>query len=162
MTKETESATADKNDFAQAADFGFEANVEQLLELMTHSVYSEKDVFLRELISNAADACEKLRYESLSDAKLAAVANAPLIKISLDQDKRTITIADNGIGMSRNDLISALGAIANSGTRAFLCSDLVSDRCGGNGHLWNRVGASGNSNQHSASAHLLENFRWQR
>lgn len=120
MTKETDSTTADKNDLAQAADFGFEANVEQLLELMTHSVYSEKDVFLRELISNAADACEKLRYESLSDAKLAAVANAPLIKISLDKDNRTITIADNGIGMTRNDLISALGAIANSGTRAFL------------------------------------------
>ena len=120
MTKETVSATADKNDLAEAADFGFEANVEQLLELMTHSVYSEKDVFLRELISNAADACEKLRYESLSDAKLAAVANAPLIKISLDQDKRTITVADNGIGMSRNDLITALGSIANSGTRAFL------------------------------------------
>ena len=120
MTKETDSATADKNDLAEAADFGFEANVEQLLELMTHSVYSEKDVFLRELISNAADACEKLRYESLSDAKLAAVANAPLIKISLDQDKRTITVIDNGIGMSRNDLITALGSIANSGTRAFL------------------------------------------
>ncbi len=120
MTKETDSATADKNDLAEAADFGFEANVEQLLELMTHSVYSEKDVFLRELISNAADACEKLRYESLSDAKLAAVANAPLIKISLDQDKRTITVTDNGIGMSRNDLITALGSIANSGTRAFL------------------------------------------
>ena len=120
MTKETDSATADKNDLAEAADFGFEANVEQLLELMTHSVYSEKDVFLRVLISNAADACEKLRYESLSDAKLAAVANAPLIKISLDQDKRTITVTDNGIGMSRNDLITALGSIANSGTRAFL------------------------------------------
>lgn len=120
MTKETDSATADKNDLAEAADFGFEANVEQLLELMTHSVYSEKDVFVRELISNATDACEKLRYESLSDAKLAAVANAPLIKISLDQDKRTITVIDNGIGMSRNDLITALGSIANSGTRAFL------------------------------------------
>ena len=61
-----------------AADFGFEANVEQLLELMTHSVYSERDVFLRELISNAADACEKLRYEALSDAWLAAEAATPL------------------------------------------------------------------------------------
>ena len=62
-----------------AADFGFEANVEQLLELMTHSVYSERDVFLRELISNAADACEKLRYEALSDAGLAAEAATPSV-----------------------------------------------------------------------------------
>ncbi|MGD9544719.1 MAG: molecular chaperone HtpG [Methylocystis sp.] len=104
----------------QAADFGFEADVARLLELMTHSVYSERDVFLRELVSNAADACEKLRYESLSDEKLAAEAGAPLVTISLDQDKRTLTVADNGVGMSREELISALGTIANSGTRAFL------------------------------------------
>ena len=103
-----------------AADFGFEANVEQLLELMTHSVYSERDVFLRELISNAADACEKLRYEALSDAGLAAEAATPLITLALDKDKRTLTITDNGVGMSRDELISALGSIANSGTRAFL------------------------------------------
>ena len=111
--------TADR-ETTEAADFGFEANVEQLLELMTHSVYSERDVFLRELISNAADACEKLRYEALADAGLAAVAGAPLIILSLDKEKRTLTIADNGVGMSRDELISALGSIANSGTRAFL------------------------------------------
>jgi molecular chaperone HtpG len=104
----------------QAADFGFEADVSRLLELMTHSVYSERDVFLRELVSNAADACEKLRYEALSDEKLAARAGAPLVTISLDKDKRTLTVADNGVGMSREELISALGTIANSGTRAFL------------------------------------------
>ncbi len=104
----------------QAAQFGFEADVAQLLELMTHSVYSEREVFLRELISNAADACEKLRYESLSNEKLAAEAGQPLITITLDKAKRQLTVADNGVGMSREELISALGAIANSGTRAFL------------------------------------------
>jgi molecular chaperone HtpG len=100
--------------------FGFEADVAQLLELMAHSVYSEREVFLRELISNAADACEKLRYESLSDEKLAAQAGAPLVTITLDKEKRQLTVADNGVGMSRDELIGALGAIANSGTRAFL------------------------------------------
>jgi molecular chaperone HtpG len=113
----TDAATADAT---QAAQFGFEADVAQLLELMTHSVYSEREVFLRELVSNAADACEKLRYESLSNEKLAAQAGAPLITISLDKEKRQLTVADNGVGMSRDELIGALGAIANSGTRAFL------------------------------------------
>jgi molecular chaperone HtpG len=104
----------------EATQFGFEADVAQLLELMTHSVYSEREVFLRELISNAADACEKLRYESLADEKLAAEASAPLVTITLDKEKRQISVADNGVGMSHDELISALGAIANSGTRAFL------------------------------------------
>ncbi|MEF3367780.1 molecular chaperone HtpG [Methylocystis sp. 9N] len=107
-------------DAQDAANFSFEADVARLLELMTHSVYSERDVFLRELISNAADACEKLRYESLSGEKLASLAGAPLVTISLDKEKRTLTVADNGVGMSREELISALGSIANSGTRAFL------------------------------------------
>lgn len=115
MTNDAASAEA-----PQAAQFGFEADVAQLLELMTHSVYSEREVFLRELISNAADACEKLRYESLSDEKLAAAAAAPLVTITLDKEKRQLTVADNGVGMARDELISALGAIANSGTRAFL------------------------------------------
>ncbi|WP_442756505.1 molecular chaperone HtpG [Methylocystis sp. JAN1] len=111
------------NDAATAdapQQFGFEADVAQLLELMTHSVYSERDVFLRELISNAADACEKLRYESLSNEKLAAQAGAPLVTITLDKERRQLTVADNGVGMSHDELVSALGAIANSGTRAFL------------------------------------------
>lgn len=115
MTKDAVTAEA-----PQSAQFGFEADVAQLLELMTHSVYSEREIFLRELISNAADACEKLRYESLSDEKLAAEAGAPLVTISLDKEKRQLTVADNGVGMSHDELISALGAIANSGTRAFL------------------------------------------
>lgn len=116
----TEAASTATRDATEAVDFGFEANVDQLLELMTHSVYSERDVFLRELISNAADACEKLRYEALSDEKLAAEAAAPLITIAIDRDARTLAVVDNGVGMSREELISALGSIANSGTRAFL------------------------------------------
>jgi molecular chaperone HtpG len=130
------------NDAATAdapQQFGFEADVAQLLELMTHSVYSERDVFLRELISNAADACEKLRYESLSNEKLAAQAGAPLVTISLDNEKRQITVADNGVGMSRDELVSALGAIANSGTRAFL-EKLGSDNEGKGSSLIGRFG----------------------
>ena len=118
MTTDTASTVAD--DKTEAVDFGFEANVDQLLEMMTHSVYSERDVFLRELISNAADACEKLRYEALSDERLATESTAPLVTIAVDRDARTLTVSDNGVGMSRDELITALGSIANSGTRAFM------------------------------------------
>jgi molecular chaperone HtpG len=118
MSADTASTVADEK--TGAVDFGFEANVDQLLEMMTHSVYSERDVFLRELISNAADACEKLRYEALSDERLAAETAAPLVTIVIDRDARTLTISDNGVGMSRDELIAALGSIANSGTRAFM------------------------------------------
>ena len=79
-----------------------------------------RDVFLRELVSNAADASEKLRYEALSNEALAAKAGAPLVTIALDKDKRLLTVSDNGVGMGRDELVSALGTIANSGTRAFL------------------------------------------
>lgn len=120
MTDDAASTDAVSREPLETANYGFEADVAQLLELMTHSVYSEREVFLRELVSNAADACEKLRYESLSNEALAAKAGAPLVTISLDKEKRTLTVADNGVGMSREELISALGAIANSGTRAFL------------------------------------------
>jgi len=105
---------------SQKTQHGFAADVARLLELMAHSVYSEKDVFLRELVSNAADACEKLRYEALASETLAAQAGAPLVTIALDKDKRTLTVTDNGVGMSRDELVSALGTIASSGTRAFL------------------------------------------
>jgi molecular chaperone HtpG len=105
---------------ATKSDYGFQADVARLLELMTHSVYSERDIFLRELVSNAADAIEKLRHDALSDAALAAKAAAPLVTISIDKDARTLTVADTGVGMSRADLVAALGTIASSGTRAFL------------------------------------------
>jgi molecular chaperone HtpG len=98
----------------------FQADVAKLLHLMVHSVYSERDIFLRELLSNAADACEKLRYEALADQGLVADGAPALIRIGLDKDAGTLTVTDNGIGMSRDDLTEALGTIARSGTRAFL------------------------------------------
>jgi molecular chaperone HtpG len=103
-----------------AEQHSFEADVSRLLHMMVHSVYSDKDVFLRELISNAADACEKLRYEAISQPGLAADGAPSRILISLDEEKRTLTVEDNGIGMSRDELIDALGTIARSGTRAFM------------------------------------------
>jgi molecular chaperone HtpG len=98
----------------------FQADVARLLHLMVHSVYSDKDIFLRELISNAADACEKLRYESIGRPELNDDSVAFSITIALDPAARTLTIADNGIGMDRGDLEQGLGTIASSGTRAFL------------------------------------------
>ncbi len=98
----------------------FEADVARLLHLMVHSVYSDKDVFLRELISNAADACEKLRYEALSDAALLGDDGQPKITVTLDADARRLTVEDNGIGMSETELGEALGTIARSGTKAFM------------------------------------------
>ncbi len=98
----------------------FEADVSRLLHMMVHSVYSDRDVFLRELISNAADACEKLRYEAISRPELAPDGAKPQILITLDEEKRQLWVEDNGIGMSREDMIDALGTIAKSGTRAFM------------------------------------------
>ncbi|WP_404710116.1 molecular chaperone HtpG [Sphingomonas sp. MMS24-J13] len=98
----------------------FEADVAKLLHLMVHSVYSDKDVFLRELISNAADACEKLRYEGLSDPALLGEDGQPRITVTLDPDNRQLAIEDNGIGMSEAEMGEALGTIARSGTKAFM------------------------------------------
>jgi molecular chaperone HtpG len=98
----------------------FQADVARLLHLMVHSIYTERDIFLRELISNAADACEKLRYEANSNPALLDDGEAFVIRVALDPEAGTLTIEDNGVGMSRHDLTSALGTIANSGTRAFL------------------------------------------
>jgi molecular chaperone HtpG len=98
----------------------FEADVAKLLHLMVHSVYSDKDVFLRELISNAADACEKLRYEALSDAALLGDDGQPRITVTLDPEAKRLTVEDNGIGMSEAELGEALGTIARSGTKAFM------------------------------------------
>jgi molecular chaperone HtpG len=98
----------------------FEADVAKLLHLMVHSVYSDKDVFLRELISNAADACEKLRYEAISHPTLLGDDPKARITLLIDADNRRLTIEDNGIGMSRDEMIEALGTIARSGTKAFM------------------------------------------
>lgn len=98
----------------------FEADVTKLLHLMVHSVYSDKDVFLRELISNAADACEKLRYEAIAKPELLGDDPQPRITVTLDPDQRQLTIEDNGIGMTEAEMAEALGTIARSGTKAFM------------------------------------------
>jgi len=98
----------------------FDADVARLLHLIVHSVYSDKDVFLRELISNAADACEKLRYEAIAQPRLLGDDPALRITLSIDADKKCLTVEDNGIGMSRDELAEGLGTIAHSGTKAFM------------------------------------------
>ena len=98
----------------------FTADVAKLLHLMVHSIYSERDVFLRELISNAADACEKLRYDAVQNPALLGEAHSFAITITADEANHRLTIADNGIGMDEADLVSALGTIARSGTKNFL------------------------------------------
>lgn len=98
----------------------FEADVSRLLHMMVHSVYSDKDVFLRELISNAADACEKLRFEAIAVPNLLGSDGDSRITLTLDEENRRLVVDDNGIGMSREELIEALGTIARSGTRAFM------------------------------------------
>jgi len=109
---------------------GFEAEVAKLLKLMVHSVYSEREIFLRELISNASDASDKLRYEAQSDANLLDGETNFAITITADSEKQTLTISDHGIGMDRDDLINNLGTIARSGTEAFaakLTGDAATD-----------------------------------
>src|SRR6478609_1215418 len=96
----------------------FQAEVKQLLDLMVHSLYSDKDVFLRELISNASDALDKLRFEQLTSPELAG--GDPAIVLDSDATSRTLTIRDNGIGMSREEVVRNIGTIAKSGTREFL------------------------------------------
>ncbi|MDR2241056.1 MAG: molecular chaperone HtpG [Zoogloeaceae bacterium] len=104
---------------ASKETLGFQAEVKQLLQLMIHSLYSNREIFLRELISNASDACDKLRFEALHNAGL--FESDPDLKITVGYDKaaRTLTIADNGIGMSREEAVNNLGTIAKSGTREF-------------------------------------------
>ena len=107
-------------DETQQESRAFEADVAKLLHLMVHSVYSDKDVFLRELISNAADACERLRYEAIADPGLLGDDPTCRITLTVDADKRRLTVGDNGIGMSRDEMVEALGTIAHSGTKAFM------------------------------------------
>ena len=99
---------------------GFQTEVRQLLKLMIHSLYSNKEIFLRELISNASDAADKLRFEALGNAELLAQDSDLAVHIAADKDGKTLTITDNGIGMSREELIENLGTIARSGTAEFL------------------------------------------
>ncbi|OGO91938.1 MAG: molecular chaperone HtpG [Coxiella sp. RIFCSPHIGHO2_12_FULL_42_15] len=103
----------------QSETLSFEAEVKQLLHLVTHSLYSNKEIFLRELISNSSDAADKLRYEALADAALYETDSELKIWIEIDKEAHTITVRDNGIGMTRDEVIENLGTIAKSGTRAF-------------------------------------------
>lgn len=105
---------------------GFQAEVKQLLHLMIHSLYSNKEIFLRELVSNASDACDKLRFEAIDHPELFQGDTDLRIRVEYDKDQRTITISDNGIGMTRDEAVSHLGTIARSGTKEFF-SKLTGD-----------------------------------
>ena len=103
----------------------FQAEVAELLRLMVHAVYSETDVFLRELISNASDACDKLRYEAIAQPELLGDGAPLAIRIAPDSAAGTLTIADTGIGMDRQELIENLGTVAHSGTRSMMSSTMA-------------------------------------
>ncbi len=117
----SESATANRE------TLGFQTEVKQLLHLMIHSLYSNKEIFLRELVSNASDACDKLRFEALNNAALYGDDGELKIRVRVDKTARTITISDNGIGLTRDDAIAHLGTIAKSGTKEFF-SALTGDQ----------------------------------
>ena len=119
--------TAGKESSAGRETLGFQAEVKQLLHLMIHSLYSNKEIFLRELISNASDAADKLRFEALSKPDLIGSDTELKIRVAFDKTARTITISDNGIGMSRDEVITNIGTIAKSGTREFF-SKLTGDQ----------------------------------
>jgi molecular chaperone HtpG len=104
----------------QKQTLSFQAEVAQLLHLVTHALYSNKEIFLRELISNASDACDKLRFEALNDSGLYEDAPNLEVRVSFDKEARTLTISDNGIGLSQQEAIDNLGTIAKSGTREFM------------------------------------------
>lgn len=104
---------------AMKETMGFQTEVKQLLHLMIHSLYSNKEIFLRELVSNASDACDKLRFEAINNAGLFESDSELKIRVSFDKEARTVTIEDNGIGLSREDAIEHLGTIAKSGTKEF-------------------------------------------
>ena len=98
----------------------FQAEVKQILHLVTHSLYSNKEIFLRELVSNASDACDKLRFEALNDSTLLEDAPSLDVRVAFDADAKTLTITDNGIGLSADEAVANLGTIAKSGTREFM------------------------------------------
>src|SRR5690606_17012545 len=116
----SQSITMSQSDTSTHSEtLGFQAEVKQLLHLMIHSLYSNKEISLRELVSNASDACDKLRFEAIDQPELMQGDTALRIRVEYDKALRTITISDNGIGMSRDEAVANLGTIARSGTREF-------------------------------------------
>ncbi len=105
---------------ANEETLGFQTEVKQLLHLMVHSLYSNREIFLRELISNANDACDKLRFLALDTPDLMESESDMTVRISVDPETKELVISDNGIGMSRDDVVQNLGTIAKSGTAEFL------------------------------------------
>ena len=124
MNKKTKKVSAKPS---KTETLGFETEVTQLLKLMVHSLYSNKQIFLRELLSNASDACDKIRFEALQDETLFEEDPELQIEVGYDVDKKTIMISDNGIGMSRDEVVQNIGTIAKSGTREFF-SKLTGDQ----------------------------------
>ncbi|HLU00799.1 MAG TPA: molecular chaperone HtpG, partial [Burkholderiaceae bacterium] len=112
---------------ATTETLGFQAEVKQLLHLMIHSLYSNREIFLRELVSNASDACDKLRFEAIDRPELYEGDTELRIRVDFDKEKHTITISDNGIGMTRDEAVNNLGTIARSGTKEFF-SQLTGDK----------------------------------
>jgi molecular chaperone HtpG len=112
--------TTPVNEAPARETLGFQAEVKQLLHLMVHSLYGNKEIFLRELVSNASDACDRLRFDAIADPSLVDDDTGLKIRVSYDGNARTITVSDNGIGMSRQEVIEHIGTIAKSGTREFL------------------------------------------
>ncbi len=105
---------------SKSTHYEFKTDVKQLLDLVTHSLYSHRDIFLRELISNASDAIDKVRFESLTNADLLEDNGEWQVEIIPDEKEKTLTIKDNGCGMSKEDLIDHIGTIAKSGTQEFI------------------------------------------
>ena len=116
----TTEATPEAQSDSNAETMQFQAEVSQLLKLMIHSMYSNKEIFLRELISNGSDACDKLRFEALADDSLYGDDSELQLTVGFDDKEKTVTITDNGIGMSREEVVNNIGTIAKSGTRQFL------------------------------------------
>ncbi|HQC29836.1 MAG TPA: ATP-binding protein, partial [Methylotenera sp.] len=113
------SAETAQSEIQPKQSMAFQAEVKQLLQLMIHSLYSNKEIVLRELISNASDAADKLRFEAISNGALYENDSELKIRVAFDKDARTVTISDNGIGMSRDEVIANIGTIAKSGTKEF-------------------------------------------
>jgi molecular chaperone HtpG len=121
---------------ATAEKMEFQTEVKQVLDLMIHSMYSHKEIFLRELISNASDALDKARYESLTQTELLKGDDSFKIDVEIDKENKTLKIRDNGIGMNRQDLIDNIGTIARSGTKKIYGKNEGIQRCSFDRSVW--------------------------